>query len=435
TDALGSLATVASKDSGDWEIVHTTTSEYGGDQQRFGDTGSESLMSLNIWAGHFRDPDTGLIQAKARWYDSESGRFVSPDPMGFAAGDENLYRYVGNGPGNATDPTGLAEYVPKGPYYATGNPFSTVMTQEEFIANGGNGFKLVVGSDGGQKAVEYVNGRPNFTPHVAKIGGRPVVVRIPATGISGADISSAYGLAITEFGEEVRNLDLTPHHASFDRATGEMIMEFVDTSVHKPLRHKGGYGDFLDWAAEVLTDSTKVAGLSDDMAASIHAALRSGTSNKQRLLNKIPDVEYLSPSTWRIGNSAAHDLIIEKSARHASTVVMVGDTPVFEVVEDRVGKGKGRWVVRSVKVGAKISGVGLVVVGGYQSYMAYNSAMLQTGDRRLAMIAGLREASYEPIVRGAVGMTIVPVGQELNRARDAAAALNRVMSKHGIEPF
>jgi hypothetical protein len=36
-----------------------------------------------------------------------SGRWLSEDPIGFAAGDANLYRYVGNGPVNATDPLGL----------------------------------------------------------------------------------------------------------------------------------------------------------------------------------------------------------------------------------------------------------------------------------------------------------------------------------------
>jgi uncharacterized protein RhaS with RHS repeats len=29
------------------------------------------------------------------------------DPLGFAAGQENLYQYVGNDPTNATDPIGL----------------------------------------------------------------------------------------------------------------------------------------------------------------------------------------------------------------------------------------------------------------------------------------------------------------------------------------
>jgi hypothetical protein len=35
------------------------------------------------------------------------GRFTSEDPKGFAAGDENLYRYVGNNPTNLTDPSGM----------------------------------------------------------------------------------------------------------------------------------------------------------------------------------------------------------------------------------------------------------------------------------------------------------------------------------------
>jgi hypothetical protein len=42
------------------------------------------------------------------------GRFLSPDPIGFAAGDANLYRYVGNTPTNLTDPSGLAPKAPNG---------------------------------------------------------------------------------------------------------------------------------------------------------------------------------------------------------------------------------------------------------------------------------------------------------------------------------
>lgn len=42
-------------------------------------------------------------------FDASVGRFTTTDPLGFAAGDPNLYRYVGNGPTNATDPSGLAE--------------------------------------------------------------------------------------------------------------------------------------------------------------------------------------------------------------------------------------------------------------------------------------------------------------------------------------
>ncbi|QDV47420.1 Putative deoxyribonuclease RhsC [Stieleria neptunia] len=109
TDALGSLTTVASKASGDWKVVHNVTSEYGGNREKLGDDTEAALTSTAIWAGHHVDPDTGLIEAKARWFDPTTGRFISQDPIGFAAGDANLYRYVGNGPGNSVDPNGLEE--------------------------------------------------------------------------------------------------------------------------------------------------------------------------------------------------------------------------------------------------------------------------------------------------------------------------------------
>lgn len=40
-------------------------------------------------------------------YDPTVGRWLSQDPIGFQAGDPNLYRYVGNSPTNFTDPSGL----------------------------------------------------------------------------------------------------------------------------------------------------------------------------------------------------------------------------------------------------------------------------------------------------------------------------------------
>jgi RHS repeat-associated protein len=48
----------------------------------------------------------GLQYNRARWYDAATGRWTSQDPLGFGAGDANLYRYAGNSPTNATDPSG-----------------------------------------------------------------------------------------------------------------------------------------------------------------------------------------------------------------------------------------------------------------------------------------------------------------------------------------
>ncbi|NBR07889.1 MAG: RHS repeat-associated core domain-containing protein, partial [Planctomycetes bacterium] len=53
--------------------------------------------------------ELGIYYYRARWYDPGSGRFISQDPIGFEAGDPNLYRYVGNAPGDGTDPSGLAK--------------------------------------------------------------------------------------------------------------------------------------------------------------------------------------------------------------------------------------------------------------------------------------------------------------------------------------
>ena len=44
---------------------------------------------------------------RARYYDAALGSFMGQDPKGFAAGDRNLYGFVGNGPTDATDPSGM----------------------------------------------------------------------------------------------------------------------------------------------------------------------------------------------------------------------------------------------------------------------------------------------------------------------------------------
>ncbi len=49
---------------------------------------------------------------RARWYDANVGRWISEDPLGFAAGDVNTARYVGNGVVGSLDPSGLQPPVP-----------------------------------------------------------------------------------------------------------------------------------------------------------------------------------------------------------------------------------------------------------------------------------------------------------------------------------
>jgi len=63
------------------------------------------------FGGGLLDPDTGLVHLGARDYDPTSGRWTGSDPIGFAGGDSNLYRYAGGDPVNDADPTGLCSGV------------------------------------------------------------------------------------------------------------------------------------------------------------------------------------------------------------------------------------------------------------------------------------------------------------------------------------
>ncbi|NMC19896.1 MAG: RHS repeat-associated core domain-containing protein, partial [Thermogutta sp.] len=60
-----------------------------------------------LFTGRPFDQDSRLRYNLNRWYDSSVGRWLSEDPIGFAAGDGNLYRYVRNNVAVWGDPLGL----------------------------------------------------------------------------------------------------------------------------------------------------------------------------------------------------------------------------------------------------------------------------------------------------------------------------------------
>jgi RHS repeat-associated protein len=58
------------------------------------------------------DSNFGFYNFQARDYWPDTGRWLTMDPMGFAAGDTDLYRFEGNGPVDRLDPSGLiVQYV------------------------------------------------------------------------------------------------------------------------------------------------------------------------------------------------------------------------------------------------------------------------------------------------------------------------------------
>ena len=58
-----------------------------------------------LYHSHELDVEAGLQYNRARHYDPTVGRWINQEPVGYEAGDVNLYRYAGNVPCNDTDPS------------------------------------------------------------------------------------------------------------------------------------------------------------------------------------------------------------------------------------------------------------------------------------------------------------------------------------------
>jgi len=106
TDHLATVRDVAEHDT----VTGITTIANHIVYDSFGNRISETNAAVDTlfgYTGREWDSDIDLQHNRARWYDPATGNWISKDPIGFAAGDANLYRYVGNGPATKFDPSGL----------------------------------------------------------------------------------------------------------------------------------------------------------------------------------------------------------------------------------------------------------------------------------------------------------------------------------------
>jgi RHS repeat-associated protein len=71
-------------------------------------TATGPLLQRYGFTGREHDAESGLIYYRARAYDPAIGMFLQRDPIGFSAGDLNLYAYTWNDPYNLKDPSGHA---------------------------------------------------------------------------------------------------------------------------------------------------------------------------------------------------------------------------------------------------------------------------------------------------------------------------------------
>jgi RHS repeat-associated protein len=67
---------------------------------------NESFVNPYRYTARDYDSETGLQYSRARYFDSQTGRFLSEDPLAFDAGID-FYIYVGNNPVDSADPLGM----------------------------------------------------------------------------------------------------------------------------------------------------------------------------------------------------------------------------------------------------------------------------------------------------------------------------------------
>ncbi len=67
-----------------------------------------------MFTGRRFDPKTGLYYYRMRYYSPDLGRFLQPDPIGYADG-MNIYAYCGNNPLTFVDPMGLKKGTARKP--------------------------------------------------------------------------------------------------------------------------------------------------------------------------------------------------------------------------------------------------------------------------------------------------------------------------------
>jgi RHS repeat-associated protein len=101
TDHIGTVRDLI--DSTGTQQNHITYDSFGGITSQT----DASVTTRFGYTGRELNPEIGLHYYRARYYDSNNGRFINEDPLRLISGDSNLYRYVFNAPITSTDPLGL----------------------------------------------------------------------------------------------------------------------------------------------------------------------------------------------------------------------------------------------------------------------------------------------------------------------------------------
>ncbi len=272
TDEQGSVRDIAKVVNGTATVVNHIMYD------AFGNTAAETDVAISHlfgYTGREFDRATGLQYNRERYYDPKSGRFISQDPMSFAAGDANLYRYVGNHGTYATDSSGL---------------FADPLAFPNLSVNG--------------KVFEFP-----MAPTGSRTDGDMKAADRIAKGLSSSyrDYASHGG---------------TWHHKSFDSQTGKFTMQLVDSKIHKA-GHIGGVLEYERWVQEILENGS-YSSLNPDQAKAFQTALQSRVHMKE-IGRRLKEKEIKLSVSLTNASADVAEVSLEKGGVVTKIVPAIGD--------------------------------------------------------------------------------------------------------------
>jgi RHS repeat-associated protein len=155
------------------------------------DSAGSQGLDTEQFAGHPREAATGLHYMGARWQDSNTGTFVSVDPLVPDAGDPqsyNAYSYARNNPISLIDPTGS---LPEGPWPVLNLGWYFIGFDPGFQEWGTTGQWISFDAYGGLSWYSYLNGTLIDAVASQFVAGEAHVVQAQIGSLSAGTIPSS----------------------------------------------------------------------------------------------------------------------------------------------------------------------------------------------------------------------------------------------------
>jgi hypothetical protein len=250
---------------------------------------------------------------------------------------------VGNGPLDATDPSGLRSPADR-PWFdaINGNKIEKPVNETGWVKS----------QLGGQEVwVHIIEGAPQFKKYARTTLDGSTSFQFAPTGTSKGDIDAldrkmtrdgiidvTNGKPFISSAENNAQKSWTWHHVSFDRETGRFTMMLVPYDLHHDISHDGGFKQYMEYVEDIIQDASKAAQLSPEMAAAIRKTLNDEKLRKQLSSKATKSMNTFFHAWNPLASTTAEDIINRKVQDYNAALAKISpDT--YQMIETTNSKG------------------------------------------------------------------------------------------------